>query len=156
METAIYAAGCFWGVESAFAELPGVVSTEVGYCGGSYNKPTYEDVCTGSTGHAEAVRVVFDPAKVSYKTLTEKFFALHDSTQVNRQGPDVGDQYRSAIFTTTPEQAKVAGEVVADLTKRAVFKRPIATIVQPEVPFWRAEEYHQKYFAKRGGGSCHV
>jgi peptide-methionine (S)-S-oxide reductase len=156
METAIFAAGCFWGVEAAFAELPGVSSTEVGYIGGQYNKPTYEDVCTGSTGHAEAVRVVFDPAKISYATLVEKFFALHDPTQVNRQGPDIGDQYRSAIFVTTPEQAVVAEKIKAELTQKAVFKRPIATIIAPEAPFWRAEDYHQQYVAKRGGGSCHI
>ena len=156
METAIFAAGCFWGVEAAFAELPGVHSTEVGYCGGHYDKPTYEDVCTGSTGHAEAVRIVFDPTKISYVSLVEKFFALHDPTQVNRQGPDVGDQYRTAIFTTSPEQMDVARKVIADYTQRAVFRRPIATTIQPEAPFWSAEEYHQKYFAKRGGGSCHV
>ena len=156
METAIFAAGCFWGVESAFAELPGVSATEVGYIGGKLDKPTYEDVCTHSTGHAEAVRVTFDPAKISYATLVEEFFALHDPTQVNRQGPDVGDQYRSAIFTTTPEQAAIAERIKADLTARGAFKRPIATIITPAVPFWRAEEYHQQYFKKRGGGGCHV
>ena len=156
METAIFAAGCFWGVEAAFAELPGVSATEVGYCGGVYDKPTYEDVCTGSTGHAEAVRITFDPAKINYATLVEKFFALHDPTQIDRQGPDIGDQYRSAIFTTTQEQAGIAQQVKDDLTRKAVFKRPIATLIQSAMPFWRAEEYHQKYIAKHGGRSCHV
>jgi len=156
METAIFAAGCFWGVEAAFAELPGVATTEVGYCGGSYDKPTYEDVCTGATGHAEAVRIVFDPTAISYAMLVGKFFALHDPTQVDRQGPDVGDQYRSAIFATTSEQADIARKIKEDLTHKAAFKRPIATLIQPATSFWRAEEYHQKYIAKHGGGSCHV
>jgi peptide-methionine (S)-S-oxide reductase len=156
MQTAIFAAGCFWGVESAFAELPGVVETEVGYCGGKLDHPTYEDVCSGATGHAEAVRVTFDPGKIIYAALVQKFFALHDPTQMNRQGPDVGDQYRSAIFATTPEQAQIAESIKGDLTRKGVFKRPIATIIQPATPFWRAEEYHQKYHAKRGGGSCHI
>lgn len=156
METALFAAGCFWGVESAFAELPGVSGTEVGYCGGHFEKPTYEDVCTGSTGHAEVVRVTFNPALISYATLVQKFFELHDPTQLNRQGPDIGDQYRSAIFTTTAEQAKTAEEVKADLNRRGTFKRPIATVIEPAAPFWRAEEYHQNYYAKRGGGSCRI
>ncbi len=156
MQTAIFAAGCFWGVEAAFAELPGVSAAESGYCGGHHDRPTYEDVCTGETGHAEAVRVTFDPEKISYATLVQKFFALHDPTQVNRQGPDVGDQYRSAIFTTAPEHAAIAEQIKNDLTQKAVFRRPIATIIEPAGTFWRAEEYHQKYFAKRGGGSCHV
>ncbi len=156
IETAIFAAGCFWGVESAFGELPGVTATDVGYIGGNYAKPSYEDVCTGETGHAEAVRVMYDPDKISYATLVQKFFELHDPTQVNRQGPDIGDQYRSAIFTTTANQVHVAETVKADLMQKAVFKRPIATAIEPAPTFWPAEDYHQKYFAKRGGGSCHV
>jgi peptide-methionine (S)-S-oxide reductase len=156
VETAIFAAGCFWGVEAAFAAMPGVVSAESGYTGGHFDKPSYEDVCTGSTGHAEVVKVVFDPAKIGYATLVEKFFELHDPTQVNRQGPDVGDQYRSAIFTTTPEQAQIAERIKADLTQKSAFKSPVATIISPAQVFWRAEEYHQKYFEKRGGESCRV
>ncbi len=156
MEKAVFAAGCFWGVESAFAELPGVSATEVGYVGGKTNQPTYEDVCNGHTGHAEAVQVTFDPAVISYETLVEKFFALHDPTQVNRQGPDVGEQYRSAIFYITPEQEKTAQAVKDKLQQSGRFKKPIATNIVPAAPFWRAEEYHQKYFAKRGGGACHI
>lgn len=155
METAIFAAGCFWGVESAFAEMPGVTETEVGYIGGKLDNPTYEDVCTGTTGHAEAVRVVFDPAKISYATLVQKFFELHDPTQVDRQGWDVGSEYRSAIFTISDEQAATAERIKADLTQRAVFRRPIATHFEPAPTFWRAEEFHQKFHAKHGG-SCRV
>ncbi len=156
MQTAIFAAGCFWGVESAFAAVPGVTATEVGYMGGTLASPTYEDVCSHRTGHAEVVRVTFDPEKVPYKTLVETFFAIHDPTQVNRQGPDVGDQYRSAIFTVSPEQAQIAQDVKSGLEQTGRHARPIATVIQPAEPFWRAEEYHQKYFARHGGGGCHV
>jgi peptide-methionine (S)-S-oxide reductase len=156
MENAIFAAGCFWGIEQAFGQMPGVSATEVGYTGGAKDLPTYEDVCRHGTGHAEAVKVTFDPAKISYQALVEKFFALHDPTQVNRQGLDVGDQYRSAIFFTTSEQEKVAQEVKDKLQQSGKFKKPIATLIEPEATFWRAEDYHQKYFDKRGGGSCHI
>lgn len=156
MEKAMFAAGCFWGVESAFAELPGVSATEVGYSGGKMDNPTYKDVCTDKTGHAEVVQVTFDPARISYSDLVEKFFALHDPTQVNRQGPDTGTQYRTAIFTYSPEQEKTAREVKEKLQASGKYKKPIATLIEPAQAFWPAEEYHQKYFQKRGGGSCHV
>ncbi len=156
MEKAIFAAGCFWGVEAEFGAMPGVLDTAVGYTGGRPENPTYEQVCSSATGHAEAVEVTFDPAKISYADLVEKFFTLHDPTQVNRQGPDVGDQYRSAIFTTSPEQEKTAQVIKQKLEQSGRFKKPIATIIEPAKPFWHAEEYHQKYFAKKGGGSCRI
>jgi peptide-methionine (S)-S-oxide reductase len=142
MEQALFAAGCFWGVESAFSELPGVTSTEVGYSGGVTDNPTYDDVCGGDTRHAETVLVNFDPAKIPYAVLVEKFFALHDPTQIDRQGPDVGDQYRSAIFFTSPEQEKVALETKERLQKSGRYKKPIATRVEAAGAFWRAEDYH--------------
>ena len=156
MEQAIFAAGCFWSPEADFARLPGVTATEVGYTGGTKDNPTYEQVCTGRTGHAEAVRVEFDPAKISYADLVEKFFAMHDPTQLNRQGPDTGTQYRTAIFTATPEQEKTAQEIKAKLDASGRFKKPIATVIEPAKKFWRAEEYHQKYYDRRGGGSCRI
>lgn len=156
METAIFGAGCFWGVEAAFAALPGVTATEVGYSGGHTDKPTYEDVCNGHTGHAEVVRVQFDPAVTSYEALVEAFFDIHDPTQVNRQGPDIGDQYRSVIFYTSPQQEQTARTVKDRLEKSGRARKPIATLIEPAGPFWRAEEYHQQYVAKRGGGGCHV
>jgi peptide-methionine (S)-S-oxide reductase len=156
MEKAIFAAGCFWGVESAFAALPGVTATEVGYCNGVTAEPTYKKVCGGETGHAEAVQITFDPAKISYETLVSKFYELHDPTQVNRQGPDIGTQYRSGIFFTAPEQEMIARSVTEKLKQSGKFRKPIATIIEPAKTFWRAEEYHQKYFEKRGGGSCHI
>ena len=156
MEKAIFAAGCFWGVESAFAAMPGVSETEVGYINGTTYHPTYEDVCSHSTGHAEAVRITYDGTKTSYADLVEKFFSLHDPTQVNRQGPDVGDQYRSGIFFVSPEQERIARAVKAKLGDSGKYKKPIATIIEPAKTFWRAEEYHQQYFAKKGGGSCHI
>jgi peptide-methionine (S)-S-oxide reductase len=156
VEKAIFAAGCFWGVEAEFASLPGVSATEVGYTGGARERPTYEQVCSGATGHAEAVQVTFDPAIISYDDLVEKFFTLHDPTQVNRQGPDVGDQYRSAIFTLSPEQEQVAREVQDKLQQSSRCKKPIATQIEPAKTFWRAEQYHQQYFAKKGEGSCKI
>ncbi len=154
MDTATFAAGCFWGVEAGFARLQGVRSTEVGYIGGSTAKPTYRQVCTGMTGHAEAVRMEFDPEVISYEELLTAFFALHDPTQRNRQGPDVGSQYRSAVFFHTPEQEAAAIAAIRALDARGVFKRPIATQVVPVGDWWRAEEYHQKYFAKQGRAGC--
>jgi peptide-methionine (S)-S-oxide reductase len=150
MERALFAAGCFWGVEEAFRKLEGVERTSVGYSGGATPNPTYERVCGGDTGHAETVEVEYDPARVSYERLLEVFFENHDPTQVNRQGPDVGDQYRSAIFPRTPEQEAAARTAKERLEKSGRFARPIATRIEPAGEFWRAEEYHQQYFHKRG------
>jgi peptide-methionine (S)-S-oxide reductase len=151
-ETATFAAGCFWGVEARFAELEGVVSTRVGYTGGTTTHPTYEDVCTGRTGHAEAVEVVFDPTIIGYGELVETFFSLHDPTTKNRQGPDVGSQYRSAIFFHSDDQRRIAENIRDRLADEDAFGRPIVTAIEPARQFWEAEAYHQKYFAKHGGG----
>jgi peptide-methionine (S)-S-oxide reductase len=156
MERAIFAAGCFWGVEQAFARVPGVLDTQVGYSGGHVEQPTYQQVCTDSTGHAEVVEVTFDPAHVSYTQLLDVFFASHDPTQKDRQGPDVGSQYRSAIFTVDEDQAATARAKVKALEESGRFSRPIVTEITPAGPFWRAEEHHQRYFEKQGGGACHV
>jgi peptide-methionine (S)-S-oxide reductase len=150
-EKATFAAGCFWGVEEDFRHVPGVVDTAVGYEGGTLEHPTYEDVCTDRTGHAEAVEVTFDPAKVSYEELVGVFFRIHDPTQLNRQGPDVGTQYRSAIFVHSEEQRRVAEEAIRRLERERVFRRPVVTAVEPATTFWRAEDYHQRYLARRGG-----
>jgi peptide methionine sulfoxide reductase msrA/msrB len=156
-ERAIFAAGCFWGVEATFAKIPGVIETEVGYIGGKSEDPSYEDVCTDRTGHAEAVRVTFDPGKVSYAELLDAFWSLHDPTTVDRQGPDVGSQYRSAIFFTTPEQEKLAEQSRDEVDKSGVFRRKIATQIVPSGEFYSAEEYHQKYFQRRGQSeNCHI
>lgn len=155
-EKATFAAGCFWGVESAFRKIDGVLDAQVGYTGGKTENPTYKEVCTDQTGHAEAIEVAFDPAKVSYRTLVEFFFKMHDPTQVNRQGPDLGTQYRSAVFYHSPEQKSVAEGVKAELGKSGKYKKPIATQIVPAAPFYRAEEYHQRYFEKNGGPSCHI
>lgn len=150
---ATFAAGCFWGVEAAFRSVEGVVETEVGYTGGEAENPTYKQVCTGRTGHAEAVRVVYDPQVVSYEQLLERFWSVHDPTQRDRQGPDVGSQYRSAIFTHDDDQA---AEARASLQARQEkLSRPIATQIVPVGVFWRAEEYHQQYVEKTGRGACH-
>lgn len=154
LQTAMFGAGCFWGVEARFRKIPGVVDTAVGYSGGTTDKPTYKDVCTDRTGHAEVVRVTFDPAKVTYAALVEFFFEHHDPTQVNRQGPDYGTQYRSVIFYFDPEQQKVAQEITTRLTKSHTFSRPIATQIVPSAPFWMAEDYHQRYLEKHGLESC--
>jgi peptide-methionine (S)-S-oxide reductase len=156
METATFGAGCFWGVEVRFQQEPGVTETAVGYEGGKLDNPTYKDVCTDRTGHAEVVEVKFDPAKVSYQRLLDLFFELHDPTQLNRQGPDWGAQYRSVIFFHSPEQEAVAKATIARLTEQKAFKKPIVTQVVPAENFWRAEEYHQKYLEKRGALSCHI
>ena len=151
MERATFAAGCFWGAEAAFREAAGVVETAVGYSGGHVSNPTYRDVCFGRTGHAEAVQVVFDPARVSYDRLLDLFWDIHDPTTLNRQGPDVGTQYRSAIFFHTPEQEAAARASKARLETAGRFRNRIATEIAPASAFYRAEEYHQQYFEKRDG-----
>jgi len=156
MATATFAAGCFWGVESAFRQLPGVTNTEVGYSGGATASPTYEDVCTDRTGHAEVVQVQYDPQTVTYDQLLDAFWNCHNPTTLNRQGPDVGSQYRSAIFYHTPEQQAAAQASKQRLDASGRFGRPIVTEITPAGPFYRAEEYHQQYLEKRGLGSCHI
>ena len=156
METAIFGAGCFWGVEEAFANVTGVTSTAVGYSGGTTKDPTYEQVCSHTTGHAEVVKVEFDPSVVPYSKLLELFFDIHNPTTLNRQGLDIGDNYRSAIFFTRPEQETAARQAIAALEKTGTHKRPIVTQVEFVGPFYRAEEYHQQYGAKHGGGFCHI
>jgi peptide-methionine (S)-S-oxide reductase len=154
-ETATFGAGCFWGIEAAFAKVPGVIDTAVGYEGGTMENPTYKDVCTDETGHAEVVQVTFDPAKVSYEQLLDVFWQVHDPTQVNRQGPDFGTQYRTAIFFHSPEQEAAAKKSRAALEASGKLKRAIATEITPATTFYKAEEYHQKYLQKRGAASCH-
>jgi peptide-methionine (S)-S-oxide reductase len=154
MATATFGAGCFWGVEAAFRQVPGVLSTAVGYAGGSLAKPTYEQVCSGRTGHAEVVQVEYDPDKVSYQQLLDVFWSNHDPTQLNRQGPDIGTQYRSVIFTHDAEQRQIAGASKAELDNSARFRRPIVTEILPFSAFYRAEEYHQQYLEKRGLDHC--
>jgi peptide-methionine (S)-S-oxide reductase len=156
MEKATFGAGCFWGVEAEFREIPGVVDVAVGYEGGHTLNPTYKQVCTDQTGHAEVVEIDFDPAKVSYQTLVEAFWKLHDPTQVNRQGPDYGTQYRTAIFFHSPEQEQTARASKAALEASGKFRRPVATVIEPAQTFYRAEEYHQQYLAKRGIRHCHI
>ena len=146
-EKATFGAGCFWQVEERFRELDGVTDTAVGYEGGHVDNPSYEQVCGGDTGHVEVVEVDFDPDRVSYDDLVEHYFRLHDPTQLNRQGPDVGFQYRSVIFAHSDEQAEIARRVIEETQPR--FKQPIVTEVEPAAPFWRAEEYHQCYLQKR-------
>ncbi|MBS1998645.1 MAG: peptide-methionine (S)-S-oxide reductase MsrA [Cyanobacteria bacterium SZAS LIN-2] len=156
MEKGTFAAGCFWGVEENFRNLAGVTDTKVGYSGGTKDNATYRDVCSGTTGHAEVVEVTFDPSVLTYKDLVKFFFEIHDPTTLNRQGPDHGDQYRSAIFFHSPEQEAIAREVIAELQKETRFQtRPIVTQVVEAKPFWDAEEYHQKYLAKQGLKVCH-
>lgn len=154
MEKATFAAGCFWGVEAAFRAIDGVTDAQVGYTGGTFPNPTYRDVCTDSTGHAEAVEVTFDPERVSYEELLEAFWKLHDPTTLNRQGPDVGTQYRSAIFYHSPEQESAAH--ASRGKAQAHFRRPIATEIAPASRFYRAEEYHQRYLEKQGLPTCHI
>jgi len=153
-EKATFAAGCFWGVEAYFRSVPGVVDAVCGYTGGHTENPTYRDVCTDKTGHAEAVEVTYDPAKVSYAALADAFFRGHDPTTVNRQGPDAGTQYRSAIFCRTPDEARIAREKIAALKAAGV---AAVTEVVPAGRFWRAEDYHQRYFEKHpDAAACHV
>lgn len=154
-EIATFGAGCFWGVEAAFRRLPGVVDVAAGYSGGHMPNPTYKDVCSHTTGHAEVVQVTFDPQKISYDQLLDLFWQIHNPTQVNRQGPDVGSQYRSAIFVHSPEQQAIAEKSKAALAASGKFQRPIATEITTAGPFYRAEEYHQKYLEKHGAASCH-
>jgi peptide-methionine (S)-S-oxide reductase len=156
MQLATFGAGCFWGVEATFRRVPGVLKTAVGYSGGHLAKPTYEDVCTDRTGHAEVVQVEYDPEKVSYERLLEVFWSSHDPTQLNRQGPDVGTQYRSVIFYHNEEQKAEALESKAGLESLGRFRRPIVTQIVPAAPFYRAEEYHQQYLEKQGLESCSI
>jgi len=155
-EKATFAAGCFWGVEAAFRQVQGVVETAVGYSGGKTKNPTYEDVCTDRTGHAEVVQVEFDPMRVSYEKLLDVFWENHDPTTMNRQGPDVGTQYRSAILFHTPEQEAAARASKAKLEAGGRYKRPIVTEIVPVAEFYEAEEHHQQYLEKRGLSTCHI
>jgi peptide-methionine (S)-S-oxide reductase len=156
MAKATFAAGCFWGVEATFRQIPGVIFTRVGYTGGNSENPTYKEVCSDGTGHAEAVEVEFDPAKVRYTDLLKVFWENHDPTQLNRQGPDWGSQYRSAIFFHSPEQAAEAQAQKEALEKSRCYSKPIVTQIVPAVPFYPAEDYHQQYLEKRGLASCHI
>lgn len=156
METATFAAGCFWGVEESFRQVPGVLETAVGYLGGHTANPTYKDVCTDETGHAEVVQVAFDPSKVSYDKLLDVFWSAHDPTTLNRQGPDIGTQYRSAIFFHSPDQARQARASKEKVQASGKFRRPVVTEITPASTFYPAEDYHQKYLAKRGLSHCHI
>jgi peptide-methionine (S)-S-oxide reductase len=156
MQKATFAAGCFWGVEAAFRQVKGVKETAVGYEGGATENPTYQDVCSNSTGHAEVVQVTYDPGQVTYEQLLDVYWASHDPTTLNRQGPDVGTQYRSAIFFHTPEQEAAATASRNALEEKRAFKRPIVTEIVPAATFYLAEEYHQRYLEKRGLSQCHI
>ena len=156
MDRAVFAMGCFWGTEEAFRQLPGVVATTAGYSGGHTAAPTYQEVCSDRTGHAEVVEIEFDPARVSYADLLRVFWENHDPTTPNRQGPDVGTQYRSAIFYLTPEQEATARASKAEMERSGRFPRAIVTEITPAGPVYRAEEYHQQYLEKRGLKTCHV
>ena len=156
MAKATFAAGCFWGVEATFRQLPGVTSTRVGYTGGNHANPTYHDVCTDRTGHAEAVEVDYDPAQLPYEELLNVFWENHDPTQLNRQGPDSGTQYRSAIFFHSPEQEAAAKASKEALARSGRFSKPVVTQIVPATTFYEAEDYHQQYLEKRGLASCHI
>lgn len=156
IEQATFGAGCFWGVEETFRTTPGVIDTQVGYMGGTMKNPTYQDVCTDESGHAEVVQVTFDPEKISYKELLHIFWNNHNPTTVNVQGPDVGSQYRSVIFAHSPQQMATAKNSKSALIKAKKFVRPIVTQIVEAATFYPAEEYHQKYLMKRGMGSCHI
>ncbi len=156
MEKATFGAGCFWGVEATFREVDGVTDVAVGYAGGQLDRPTYRQVCSSATGHAEVVEVDFDPDKVSFEALLEVFWNCHDPTTLNRQGPDVGTQYRSAVYFHGPEQEATASAMKRSLDESARFTRPIVTEITQASAFWRAEEYHQRYFEKNGGGHCGI
>jgi peptide-methionine (S)-S-oxide reductase len=155
-QKATFGAGCFWGVEETFRNLKGVVSTAAGYAGGSTEQPTYEDVCTDETGHAEVVQLEFDPTQISYEQLLDVFWSNHNPTTLNRQGPDVGTQYRSVIFYDSPEQKAMAEHSREKLQKSGRFSRPIVTQIEPAPTFWPAEEYHQQYLRKRGQTHCAI
>lgn len=155
-EKATFAAGCFWGVEAVFRNVPGVTDVTVGYTGGSAIDPSYQEVCTGTTGHAEAILVTFDPETVSFEKLMEVFWESHDPTTLNRQGPDIGSQYRSAVFFHTPEQEKVAARSKEELSRSGRLARPIATEISPAGQFFPAEEYHQRYLEKRDKSNCKI
>lgn len=156
MAKALFGAGCFWGVEAAFRQVEGVLATAAGYSGGRQDNPTYESVCSGKTGHAEVVEVDYDPSKVSYEQLLDVFWENHDPTTLNRQGPDVGEQYRSAIFFQTPEQEAAAVASKESREKSGRYKRPIVTEITPASTFFRAEEYHQRYLEKHGLAHCRI
>ncbi|NYT12122.1 MAG: peptide-methionine (S)-S-oxide reductase MsrA [Methanomassiliicoccales archaeon] len=156
VKEAAFAAGCFWGVEARFLEVEGVVNTEVGYMGGIKEEPTYKEVCSGKTGHAETVHLFYDPNKVSYHELLETFWSMHNPTTPNRQGVDVGTQYRSVIFYYDQEQRELAERSKEALDASGRYRKKIVTEIVPAPNFWRAEEYHQRYFEKKGGGTCHV
>ncbi len=156
LQEATFGAGCFWGVEELFREVPGVVETAVGFMGGAMKKPSYENVCSNDTGHAEVVNIKYDPGKVTYEKLLGLFWDNHNPTTMNRQGPDVGDQYRSVIFYYSPEQAEAAKASKLALEKSEKFKNPVVTQIVPAEEFFRAEEYHQQYLHKRGLGTCHI
>jgi len=153
---ATFAGGCFWGVEKAFLKVPGIERTKVGYAGGTTEDPTYREVCSGRTGHAEAIEIIYNPEKADYNQLLEVFWAVHDPTQVNRQGNDVGTQYRSVIFYHDAEQEEKAKSSIKKLEESEIFQKPIATELVPAEKFWPAEDYHQKYLQVNPGGYCHV
>lgn len=154
MAKATFGAGCFWGVEAAFRRIEGVTDAAVGYAGGGKENPTYREVCSGSTGHAEVVEIEYDPARVSYQTLLDTFWEMHDPTQFNRQGPDVGDQYRSVIFFHSPEQGEEALASKRRLEASGKLPRPVATLIEEAPTFWRGEEYHQRYLEKNSAATC--
>jgi peptide-methionine (S)-S-oxide reductase len=156
IEKATFGAGCFWGVEAAFRQIPGVVATAAGYEGGKTDNPSYRDVCSHTTGHAEVVEVDYDPARVSYDDLLAVFWGEHDPTQLNRQGPDIGDQYRSVVFYHTPEQQAAATASRERLAQSGKYRRPIVTVIEPAETFYRAEDYHQQYLEKRGLSTCKI
>lgn len=156
MAKATFGAGCFWGVEEVFRTLNGVLETSVGYAGGSVENPTYEQVCTDRTGHAEVVQVTYNPDEISYSELLDVFFDNHNPTHLNRQGPDVGSQYRSVVFTSDDVERSLAQQKIAELQTSNRFNKPIVTTIEPQAPYWPAEDYHQKYLMKRGVTSCHI
>jgi peptide-methionine (S)-S-oxide reductase len=156
LQKATFGAGCFWGVEAAYRQVKGVTATAVGYEGGTFENPSYRDVCTDRTGHAEVVEVTYDPARVSYDDLLNIFWENHNPTQLNRQGPDVGTQYRSVIFFHTPEQQTAATASLETLERSGRYKKPIVTQIVPAAPFYKAEDYHQQYLEKRGLATCHL
>lgn len=156
LQTATFAAGCFWGIEEVFRQIKGVKSTMVGYTGGHHENPTYADVCTDQTGHAEAVQIQYDPKEISYEQLLEVFWTIHDPTTKNRQGPDIGSQYRSAIFYHNPEQEAIAKKSKEKWDSSGKFRNKIVTEIVPASKFYKAEEYHQKYYQKKSFGSCYI